>query len=163
MFLKYLLPFDAFVMNSPMAPDVVRDRLDAELHTDDWSLAPRGVAFIGRSEGDRFRIQAGRRRSPLFSPVVFGRIEAVASGSRVRLFARPTLLTCLFWSPFVAGIPLSIGWTVHEAATGSAAPGDIFATVFVSLIFMVVPVVAFRLSLARIRDTLDMVFRSFAA
>jgi hypothetical protein len=141
------MPFRRFRIDTLATPNTIIERLRPEVRPEPgfeeylrnmWkSKKPEGPVFIGRIDGNTFRIRQVVRGRNSFIPLIKGCIEPTRSGTRidVTMFMHPFVFTfTLFWlgacawgiwaNPFEApllimfvfGATLSIGGFYWEAA-----------------------------------------------
>ncbi len=104
MFLKYLIPFDRFVVETPLSVEKVHERLATVTVKRSWRHAFRGTpgTFEGTLKPGRFTLLTSaepwslsrqQRLRNTHRPVCTGKIESAATGSRIIVSARPPAVT----------------------------------------------------------------------
>ena len=103
--LRYLLPFDRFVLESGATTAELAARLSARVSTKSiWSFSKPKEPFRGRVSEESFSLHPVIDYRNSFKPVVLGRFKAVGGGARIVVSQRPALLALGFMSIWFAAV-----------------------------------------------------------
>lgn len=100
-----LLPVENLLLRSDISIEELRERLAIEIGPPRGLnfLASRPQPYLGKLEGDSFRVwrQFSYRNS--FKPIILGKILEVGSGSYVHLVMRPSIAVIIFMAFWFGG------------------------------------------------------------
>ena len=163
--LKYLIPFDHFVLSSPLPPEAVLQRLAAEVHIGSGAI-PRSCAFGGRIDGPRFHVVG--RPSLLGTVVLTGEVKADTERpgrSLIHVRALPPVFQAVVFALLFGLVLTIVALTAGELIIGRTtdASTDAYAALGIEAFFLVLSVVWFWAVLPRHRSVLADLFRTYEA
>ena len=108
--LRYLAPFDRFVILSDLAPETVQDRLATAVERKDYTrtlFTPVRTPFEGWVDEDGFKVNRVTRYNNASHPIARGRLRAAHDGTCIEVSVRQPWTTLVFnalWFVLFAGL-----------------------------------------------------------
>lgn len=139
MILKYLIPFDRFVIRSPLSSAAAGEALQAVVEPRKFLRVGAGSRdFEGEVENGHFKIARQINYRNSFRPVVAGTIEPAPGGSVIRVTLRPSIFVmifCLVWLNFVVSVGTSL---VQQTSLAELQANPVVLMPFGMVIFFLV-------------------------
>ena len=114
--LRYLVPYERFSLDSAETPAALAGRLRAQTSTGSaWSLSAPKEPYRGQVSEEGFRLQPVIRYRNSFLPVIIGRFEPTGGGARIDVRQRPVWFVLGFMTIWLAGVLLIGGAAVFAS------------------------------------------------